>query len=1514
MKKSQSLIADREKAFFHWLSSQVTDKQLSDLYMALPSINEYGRKRNRFDQSLFEITEYDKAMQFRNMIKEDKRFQFVHYGQTRKIMLLLDKFCEFLSKGNPVSQDEDLDSAKTDKQSSEQAVERQEIDDGEGSPEKVTDTVLHRVATLRTVNGESFAGRSPAEALALLCDKLAQAHPAIMSKLVGLQYAGHGSVVLHSEEPSQGGACLKSIKCYIDKGLGPEAVVNYGKWLCKMCGEKDIPDYVSISEKKRKTVSEVSEKESKGESVAEPVVQEVDTPEAKSEEQGSFDSRGSKQKTESTEQKPSRGWSKVEVALLIEAYLNAMMSGNLKAVAERLSQTLRDLARKNGKSIDDTYRNVNGITMQLGTVQYCFTDGRNGLSNASSLVREMVDLYKRQPSEFRKILDEAHRLLKTPESEIVSFLVDEDYSLLKEELIKQGITTVEQLRELDLWSFMNRFGLYSISKRQEICNCVKSLLKDKSDDDAGKAYCLKTKEGNCFYGNSPAETLMLFCQALSNKYPLKLRTLVGQSYNGVGMVVLRAQMPKGSCVELSNPRAYIDGCLDEDTAKAYGIWICQKCGEKDEPVSVVALRTTEEESVEEEKQTKDVSLPETKQQSEDAQQTVELKDEMPVSQAEGKALSGKTGDAWLFKMLSVQGIKYDDKRSSKGCLWISGGHELDQFIKLCAEKGFKFYYKEDGYKAFDKGPAWWTKDNGSQKEMDAEQLGKPEDSGEQKNDDDQPSTASFRKWLDVHFRGFLTSIKHLAPRTVSQYCQSIEAVEQYLMKHHPSLTLEGVAAKQAKEIQKKLSYDWEYVQWNLKGHHQYSAALAQYIEFLRSGYREKESVTVNQPLREVVIGVLTEAGRPMTIAAIYADERVGEENGLALYGLLGQSRQEEIITEQASLAEEPRKEELESVQTDTSPVSDYISRQTEELVLGADLDGMTIEALAVKLDHSVAATRRIVDKNNNIVDICGKLIHKNAFVDWEQAADQLESILKKLMDKNNGYVSRAQLFEFARADMQMFMNDNDMEDAQKIYDMAEHLFAKEKYHGVEYVFSNMQHVAKPQTGMSSVLDVIINYAREQGGFFNEDELNGYLESVKIKTGNLRNGIMHVYDKPTFLFYAYHVLVLSECLGIGKQWLSDVKAALDRLFEDMGDHVVLRDIQPFWYAQLPSLPGDRPWTGILLQSVLLHYGKKLGGAKTIYAYQGLSGDYLQSMLVSADSEVQSFNDAVIATLVENGIEQREFESEELRQILVDRGLIDYLPVNPEGVVYPATLVDSFKVPPALVTVMLANNEVGSIQPIRELADIAHRFGSLMHTDAVQAVGHIPIDVNQLGVDMLSASAHKFNGPKGVGFLYIRKGVELEPLMHGGGQEKQMRSGTENVAGIVGMAAALEEHVQHLEEETAYLNDLRLAFVSALGDTGLDYRLNGAENRIPGSVSVSFRDVDGEMLLHRLDLMGTAVSTGSACDSRNTVLSHVLQAMKLLAEYAYGTIRITLGMDNTQEDVIRIAQQLVKIIKG
>lgn len=257
-------------------------------------------------------------------------------------------------------------------------------------------------------------------------------------------------------------------------------------------------------------------------------------------------------------------------------------------------------------------------------------------------------------------------------------------------------------------------------------------------------------------------------------------------------------------------------------------------------------------------------------------------------------------------------------------------------------------------------------------------------------------------------------------------------------------------------------------------------------------------------------------------------------------------------------------------------------------------------------------------------------------------------------------------------------------------------------------------------------------------------------------------------------------------------------------------------------------------------------------------------------------------------------------------------IDTLQVDKEGVVHADTLRSALSNNTALVSVMLANNEIGTIEPIAELAQIAHQTGVLFHTDALQAVGHIPVDVKRLQVDMLSASAHKFNGPKGIGFLYIRNGINLVPLLDGGAQEHGMRAGTENVAGIVGMATALQEHVEHMTQEIEYLNDLSDRLIDQLNQKGLDFRINGSRNRVPGSLSLSFKETDGEMLLHRLDLMGTAVATGSACDSKETVLSHVIQAISVPQEYAHGTIRITLGMDNTADQVDRIAQQIASIL--
>ena len=260
-------------------------------------------------------------------------------------------------------------------------------------------------------------------------------------------------------------------------------------------------------------------------------------------------------------------------------------------------------------------------------------------------------------------------------------------------------------------------------------------------------------------------------------------------------------------------------------------------------------------------------------------------------------------------------------------------------------------------------------------------------------------------------------------------------------------------------------------------------------------------------------------------------------------------------------------------------------------------------------------------------------------------------------------------------------------------------------------------------------------------------------------------------------------------------------------------------------------------------------------------------------------------------------------------------VSYLPADSRGIVAPDALEGVIQREPAcLVSVMMANNEIGTLEPVRRLADVAHRYGALFHTDAVQAVGHIPVNVRELGADMLSASAHKFNGPKGVGFLYVRDGIALEPLLHGGGQESGLRAGTENVAGIVGMAAALSEHMETLQEDRQQLERLRALLLSRLQDSGIRFLVNGAEERIPGSLSLSFYQAEGEMLLHRLDLMGIAVATGSACNSKETVLSHVIRAIGIPESYARGTIRITLGTDNDEEQVSEIARALVKVLGG
>lgn len=258
-------------------------------------------------------------------------------------------------------------------------------------------------------------------------------------------------------------------------------------------------------------------------------------------------------------------------------------------------------------------------------------------------------------------------------------------------------------------------------------------------------------------------------------------------------------------------------------------------------------------------------------------------------------------------------------------------------------------------------------------------------------------------------------------------------------------------------------------------------------------------------------------------------------------------------------------------------------------------------------------------------------------------------------------------------------------------------------------------------------------------------------------------------------------------------------------------------------------------------------------------------------------------------------------------------VEYLPVGNNGIIKPSDLESSLHDDAALVSIMLANNEIGTIEPIQELCNIAHAHGALFHTDAVQAVGHISIDVKSLGVDMLSASAHKFNGMKGSGFLYIRKGIDIHPFSDGGSQECGKRAGTENVAAIVAMAAALKKNCERMEESALRLHRIEERFLENLTAANLDYIRNGNSAHLPGSINISIRGADGEMLLHRLDLKGICISTGSACDSVNAQISHVIKAIGVPEEYAKGTIRVSFGAENTEKDADAIANSLIDILK-
>lgn len=258
-------------------------------------------------------------------------------------------------------------------------------------------------------------------------------------------------------------------------------------------------------------------------------------------------------------------------------------------------------------------------------------------------------------------------------------------------------------------------------------------------------------------------------------------------------------------------------------------------------------------------------------------------------------------------------------------------------------------------------------------------------------------------------------------------------------------------------------------------------------------------------------------------------------------------------------------------------------------------------------------------------------------------------------------------------------------------------------------------------------------------------------------------------------------------------------------------------------------------------------------------------------------------------------------------------ITYLDVDENGIVKLDELEAAIRPTTILISVMFANNEIGSIQPIKEIGEIAKKHDVLFHTDAVQAYGNVAIDVEDMHIDMLSASGHKLGGPKGIGFLYIRRGVKIRSFVHGGAQERKRRAGTENVPGIVGFGKAAEIAVATLEERTKKETELRDYFIQRIMNEIPYVRLNGDQTkRLPNNINLSFRFIEGESLLIMLDMKGICASSGSACTSGSLDPSHVLLAIGLPHEIAHGSLRLTLGEENTKEDMDFVADQLKEIV--
>ncbi len=345
---------------------------------------------------------------------------------------------------------------------------------------------------------------------------------------------------------------------------------------------------------------------------------------------------------------------------------------------------------------------------------------------------------------------------------------------------------------------------------------------------------------------------------------------------------------------------------------------------------------------------------------------------------------------------------------------------------------------------------------------------------------------------------------------------------------------------------------------------------------------------------------------------------------------------------------------MELPETAFDAIDPELISKAETYLLQRDLTGVTYEELRKELHFTMVGTKEIVSQSPRIIEMNKRLCHVEALVDFEEGADALEAVLDKLMKKNNGIATAKNLYEFARSDMAMFLNDNDITDQQSCYDFARYLFEKMKYHGKKYVFKLSTYISLPGDSDTSIVKIVKKYAREKGTTFTYSEIECYVTRLGLKTGNLRNQ-MQIGKEPIFLIYEENKYLFAELIPIDDAFLKIVNSALHRLFADADGHIIPRSISDSWYNLLPALPASLAWTPMLLQQLIKFYSDELE-ARTIIALESQNSNTLHAMFVEKGSWIQDFRDVVSVFLHDEMPNRDEFEAEELHRILVDAGMI------------------------------------------------------------------------------------------------------------------------------------------------------------------------------------------------------------------------------------------------------------------